>query len=104
MVKISESFKKQKSINKNDKKAHKKKAKEKIKSVFYLHKNVEVIDYDFDNYVECGTRIDLSFAIDFTISNGNLMKGEPSLHSLDQNQKNVYTAIIEAIGKKFESI
>lgn len=65
---------------------------------------MEVDDYDIESYVECGMRVDLAFAIDFTISNGNHQKGEPSLHQLDQSCKNVYTAIMEAIGKKLEGI
>jgi len=49
-------------------------------------------------------KIDLSFAIDLTISNGNFKKGEPSLHqlSLDTNQ-NVYTSIMMQIGQKLQA-
>ena len=72
-----------KQSTKKDAKNKKKAKKEKIKSVFYLNKNVEVIDYDFDSYVECGMKIDVSYAVDFTISNGNFQKGEASLHTLN---------------------
>ena len=95
----SESVKKIES-KKKDKKMKQKAKNEKIKSVFYLNKNVEVNDHDIDSYVECGMKIDLSFAIDFTISNGNHQRGEPSLHQLDQSYKNIYTEIIQAIGTK----
>ena len=85
---------------KQEKKNKKKAQKEKIKSVFYLNKNVEIIDYDFDTYVECGMKLDATYAIDFTISNGNFHRGEPSLHAVDYQQRNLYTQIIEELGSE----
>ena len=71
--------------------------------MFFFNKNLEIIDYDFECYIECGSRIDLTFAIDYTISNGNLLKGEPSLHSLDHNYQNIYTEIMSAISSKLQA-
>lgn len=59
----------------------------------FLKKCLPVIDYKFEKYTECGTKIDLSFAIDFTISNGNYKKQEVSLHSRDPS-KNTYIKVI----------
>lgn len=46
----------------------------------FLKKCQWITDHNFEKYSECGTKIDLSLAIDFTISNGNHRKGERSLH------------------------
>jgi hypothetical protein len=57
-----------------------------------LSKNSEVPQYNFETYKECGLKIDLSFAIDLTISNGNFKKGERSLHPA------MYAQIMEKYG------
>ena len=69
----------------------------------FLKKYTEIDNYKFDQYKECGTKVDLSFAIDFTISNGNFKKGEPSLHSMDP-RSNLYSKVMIAIGNQFESL
>ena len=46
----------------------------------FLNKCAEVPIYDFETYKSCGLKIDLTFAVDLTISNGNFKKGERSLH------------------------
>lgn len=58
-------------------------------------------DYKFDKYTECGTKIDLNFAIDFTISNGNYKRKEVSLHSLDPS-KNTYIRVISDVYRVFK--
>jgi hypothetical protein len=52
--------------------------------------------YDFDTYKECGLKLDLNFALDLTISNGDYKKGENSLHP------NAYSEIMEKYGSMFE--
>ena len=39
--------------------------------ILYLNKNITVKDYAIEKYWDCGAKIDLNFAIDLTISNGN---------------------------------
>ena len=66
----------------------------------YLNKNIVVKNYNINTYWECGTKIDLNFAIDLTISNGNFKKGEHSLHFLDDANSNHYTKVMETIGRR----
>ena len=52
----------------------------------------------FTFYESSISKIDLNFAIDLTISNGNYKKGEQSLHFLDELNSNAYIKVIEKIG------
>ena len=63
----------------------------------FIKKCIELTNYSFKDYKDCGTKLDVSYAIDFTISNGNYKKGEASLHSPDINQ-NMYVKILNEIG------
>jgi hypothetical protein len=54
--------------------------------------------HDFDTYRSCGLKIDLNFAIDLTISNGNYQKGEKSLHP------KAYSEVMEKFGSIIEEI
>ena len=58
----------------------------------FLNKSVDIPIYDFETYKSCGFRIDLTFGIDLTISNGNFKKGERSLHP------ETYSQIMEYYG------
>lgn len=60
-------------------------------------------DHKFEQYQDCGTKLDLNFAIDFTISNGNFNKGEPSLHSLQESQ-NMYAKVLKEVGDGLEKL
>ena len=53
-----------------------KKSKNDSKEVVFLNSNTFIINYPFAKYLECGLKIDLTYAIDLTISNGNFKKDE----------------------------
>jgi thymidylate kinase len=80
--------------------------KEKQKQIIFLNRNKEIQDYPIEIYKECGLKIDLTFAIDLTISNGNYRKGEESLHTINadnkyiQIMKEVYASLQEYLKKE----
>ena len=67
-------------------------------SPIFLNKNVAVPSYDFETYKSCGLKIDLNFALDLTISNGNFKKDERSLHP------ETYSKIMQEYGQMFENL
>lgn len=40
-------------------------------------------EHGFERFRDCGLKLDINYAIDLTISNGDMRKGEASLHCLD---------------------
>ena len=46
--------------------------------------------------------MDLTYGIDLTVSNGNYIKGEYSLHSINQVGQNVYTRVMSSVGNNFK--
>lgn len=69
--------------------------KNKENSIF-VKRCMKLTDYKFKTYKENGVRLDLNIAIDFTISNGNYKKGEPSLHDMDIT-KNLYVKVLQEL-------
>jgi hypothetical protein len=67
----------------------------------FVQKCLKASDFKSSQFFENGAKLDLSFAIDFTISNGNFMKGEPSMHDRDMT-KNLYKKVMEYIGPTLE--
>ena len=64
----------------------------------FLNKCIELTNYPFKEYQKCGTKLDVNYGIDFTISNGNYKKGEASLHSPNL-ASNIYTKVLIEIGQ-----
>lgn len=57
--------------------------------------------HDFEGYRTCGLKLDVNYAIDLTISNGDIRKGEASLHALEgHDHSTVYTRIMKEFGQK----
>lgn len=86
----------------------KSKTKKGSEQVFFLTKNIDVNDYPIETYLECGMKVDLTYAIDLTISNGNFMiPTEKSLHRMqaryDGQVESVYSRIMSEIGRKFDA-
>lgn len=73
-----------------------KKSKNDSKEVVFLNSNTFIINYPFAKYLECGLKIDLTYAIDLTISNGNFKKDEKSFHSF--NKENPYINCMKCFG------
>lgn len=73
------------------------------KHIFFLSKNNEVYDHPIETYVECGMKVDLTYAIDLTISNGDHRRPtDRSLHRMtpryDGIVENVYSRIMSEVG------
>jgi hypothetical protein len=64
----------------------------------FISKKLEIPNYDFGTFKSCGLKLDLNFALDLTISNGNFKKGEKSLHP------HTYAAIMKQYGEQFEPL
>ena len=76
--------------------------------LIFLSKNIEVHDYPIETYVGCGMKVDLTYAIDLTISNGDFRRPtDRSLHRMipghDGKPENVYSRIMSDIGSKLDA-